>query len=55
MSTVPGTAFQWFDPFGKFFDDILTDKFGNYGKIASAAILPGTGLKNIGNWLGGLF
>jgi hypothetical protein len=55
LSTAPETAFQWFDPFGNFFDDILTDKFGTVGKIASAAILPGTGLKNIAKMIGGLF
>ena len=55
LSTAPETAYQWFDPAGNFLDDILQNKFGTAGKIASAAILPGAGLKGIAKLIGGLF
>jgi hypothetical protein len=55
MSTVPGTAYQWFDPVGNFAGDIMGDKFGTAGKIATSIFLPHTGLKWGADWLGGLF
>lgn len=55
LSTVPGTAYQWFDPVGNFAGDFMGDKFGTAGKVATTIILPHTGLKWFGDWLGGLF
>jgi hypothetical protein len=55
LSTAPETAYQWFDPVGNFAGDIMGDKFGTAGKIATAALLPHTGLKNVAKWLGDLF
>jgi len=55
LGSVPGTAYQWFDPFGTFFQDILTDKFGDVGKVASSLILPGAGMKFAADWFGKLF
>ena len=54
-STVPGTAYQWFDPVGNFTGDILGDKFGTAGKVATTILLPHTGLKWGADWLGKLF
>jgi hypothetical protein len=55
MSTVPGTAYQWFDPVGNFAGDFMGDKFGTAGKIATGLLLPQTNLKWMGDWLSGLF
>jgi hypothetical protein len=55
MSTVPGTAYQWFDPVGNFAGDIMGDKFGDVGKALTMMVLPQTGLKWSADWLSGLF
>ena len=55
MSTVPGTAYQWFDPVGNFAGDIMGDKFGDVGKALTMMVLPHTGLKWGADWLSGLF
>jgi hypothetical protein len=55
MSTVPGTAYQWFDPVGNFAGDIMGDKYGDLGKALTMLVLPQTGLKWGADWLGGLF
>jgi len=55
LGSVPGTAYQWFDPFGSFFQNVLTDKFGDAGKVASSLILPGAGMKFAADWFGKLF
>lgn len=54
-STVPGTAYQWFDPVGNFAGDVMGDKFGTAGKVATSILLPHTGLKWGADWLSGLF
>lgn len=46
--TAPGTAAQWFDPTGSVIYDLMDDKFGTVGKIASKAVFPL-------QWLGRLF
>ena len=55
MSTVPGTAYQWFDPVGNFAGDVMGDKFGDVGKALTMMVLPHTGLKWGADWLSGLF
>jgi hypothetical protein len=54
-STIPGTAYQWFDPVGNFAGDFMGDKFGTAGKVVTSLLLPQTGLKWLGDWIGGLF
>jgi hypothetical protein len=54
-STVPGTAYQWFDPVGNFAGDFMGDKFGTAGKVATSIFLPQTALKWGADWLSGLF
>jgi hypothetical protein len=54
-STIPGTAYQWFDPVGNFAGDIMGDKYGDLGKALTMLVLPHTGLKWGADWLGKLF
>jgi hypothetical protein len=54
-STIPSTAYQWFDPVGNFGADIMSDKFGDAGKALTMLLMPHTGLKFGADWLGKLF
>ena len=52
LGSIPGTALQWFDPFGTISYNFLEDKFG---KEVATVLIPHMGLKNVTDWFSGLF